>query len=241
MGIFHSEPFFLLTSVHAAASYIVSPPFFYVTDLSRSPPGESGIGDVNPNDRSLNRCRKTGRRDRTIGNCTVAVTGDERRGVDRCVSDYPEAGNISVTYGLDDGKIRSHAGRGYSSEVVRFSRDTDSVPASPGVVKIESMMWGRSGETEPLRSLVAGQHDYGAGNQWHVETEERNMGEDGKESVESLRRTNSNIANWSKDHSASDGNGSNSNSQSVVSRAQDDQCEGMPLRLQCSLRVVSDS
>ena len=216
---------------------VSTPRFFPVAGLSRLPPEEPGICDVNSSDKTLYRCRKVGRRDGTIGNRPVAVTGDERRGFDRSVSDRTETGNISVTYGLNDGKIRTPAGRGYSSDDVGFPRDIDSVPEPPGVAaEIGSMTLGRSGETEPLGSLVAGQHDYGAGNRWHVETEEGNAGEDGKEGIESRRRTPSNFANWSMNH-----NTSGSNLPSVVSRPPDDQCEGTQLRLRCSLRIVSDS
>lgn len=222
--------FFLLTSVRAAVSHIVPPPFFFsrVTGLSRSPPEEPGISDVNLSDRSLYRCRKIGRRDSTIGNCTIAAPGYEGRGFDRGVPDHTETGNISVTYGLNDGKIRSPAGMGYSPDVVRFSRDVDSLPESPrAVADIGSMTRGRSGGTEPLGSLVAEEQEYGAGNQSRVETEEGNAREDGKGGVESRFQTLSNIAYWSTNHNAS---GSNSDLPSVVSRPQGDRCEGTQFR-----------
>ena len=210
-------------------SCLPSPVFFRVVGFPRSSPGKSDIGDVDANERTLHRRRKVGCHGRPIGSCTAALNGDDGDGSGCSASDCPETGNISVTYGLDDEKIRIPTGRECSPHVGRFPRNIDSVPGSPRAAKVGPTTLGRSGGSEPLGSPVAG---HGAGNQQHVETEDGNVEEDEKGNQ---RQTRSNIANSSMNHDTSDGGESGSNLRSVGSRHQS---EGKLSGLQFRLRAV---
>ena len=221
----------------AAASHIcASPPFFFrVLGSSRSPPGGSGVRDINANDSTLCRYRTVSRHAKPIGTHAVVVTTDDGQGSDCSISDYIKTGIISVTYGLDDEKIGAHVGGGCLPDIVGFSHDIDSVRESLGAAKIRSVALGRSSETEPHGSPFAEQSGHGVGNQWYVKTE------DEKGSITSRCRTRSNIVNSKMDwHGPSDGSSLEPNLQPGGSRPQDDQCEGASFRLQFNPRVDLD-
>lgn len=236
------NPFF--SSVRAAVSHIVFLPsflFFCVVGLSSPSPGKSAICDVNDTDTTLYPCRKIGRHDRPGGNRMVAIVGDDGYDSGCSVSECSETGNISVTYGLEDEKIRMYTGRGHSSDVLDDSRYTVSVPEPPRMVEAEPMALGRTGETEPLGSPVAGQYDRGEGDQRYIKGEDGNAGEEGKEGAKDRCRTPFNVANSSMTHSTSYGYSSISDLQPVGSQPQDDKSEGASVSfLQFSLRVVLD-